>query len=328
MRTRREILGAVGGAAALSLAEGRMGRVFAQSSRAPKHLILVHGRRQKIHDPAALKAMWVEALQSGAQKAGVKWPADVKVSLPYYGDTLDSLSRRRYGNPEAVDEDAPDPESEPYVREITDEYRHKFPAQPDEVDIDEIVKHKTPGVLNTKPAAMLLRMLDKHLPQMSRETIKGIVRDVWAYLTRPGIQDEIDRVVAREFTEQPAVVVGHSLGSVVAYQVLRTDPRALKVPLFVTIGSPLGIRAIREMFVPLRFPAPIETWYNARDPADFVALNPLDQKNFPVRKENSVFASTIENYDGIRHEGGDRHDIAGYLGNPEVVVRIVNALSA
>jgi hypothetical protein len=118
----------------------------------------------------------------------------------------------------------------------------------------------------------------------------------------------------------------HSLGSVVAYQVLRTDPRALKVPLFVTIGSPLEIRAIRELFVPLRFPAPIETWYNARDQKDYVALNLLDQKNFPVRKENSVFAP-IKNYEGVRHENGDPHDVAGYLGDPEVAIRVLNALT-
>jgi hypothetical protein len=53
----------------------------------------------------------------------------------------------------------------------------------------------------------------------------------------------------------------------------------------------------------------------------------LDQKNFPVRKENSVFAPTIDNYDGIRHENGDRHEVAGYLGDPDVAIRILNALT-
>jgi hypothetical protein len=171
MRTRREILGTTGGAAALAFAGSNFGRVVAQSSSAPKHLIFVHGRRQKIHDPTALKAMWVEALQKGVQKAGLKWPTDVKISLPYYGDTLDSLSSRRHANPEVNDEDAPDPESEPYVREITDEYAQKLPAQQGEVD--DIPRHKIPGVLNTRPAAMLLRALDRHVPKMSRETIKG-----------------------------------------------------------------------------------------------------------------------------------------------------------
>jgi pimeloyl-ACP methyl ester carboxylesterase len=96
-------------------------------------------------------------------------------------------------------------------------------------DVNDIQRHKGLGVLNTRPAATLLRALDRHVPKMSSDTIRGVVRDVWIYLTRPGVQDEIDRVVAQAFTEQPAVVVGHSLGSIVAYQVLRTDPRALKV---------------------------------------------------------------------------------------------------
>jgi hypothetical protein len=80
----------------------------------------------------------------------------------------------------------------------------------------------------------------------------------------------------------PTIVVAHSLGSVVAYNMLRADARALSVPLLTTIGSPLGIRAIRDQFLPLSFPAHVQAWYSAYDPRDVVALYPLDNDNFPV----------------------------------------------
>ena len=98
------------------------------------------------------------------------------------------------------------------------------------------------------------------------------MRDVYLYTTRQGVRDEIDRMVRSEITTEPTVVIGHSLGSVVAYNILRTDPRALRVPLYVTLGSPLAIRAIRDELRPLRFPQTVQTWYNAFDARDVVAL--------------------------------------------------------
>lgn len=47
----------------------------------------------------------------------------------------------------------------------------------------------------------------------------------------------------------PFVVVAHSQGSMIAYEVLRKlDPAKYDVALFVTIGSPLGLPSVRSMF--------------------------------------------------------------------------------
>jgi hypothetical protein len=103
-------------------------------------------------------------------------------------------------------------------------------------------------------------------------------------------------------------VIGHSLGSVVAYNVLRTDPRSLQIPLFVTAGSPLAIRAVRDEFRPLRSPSAVAAWYNAVDTRDVVALYPLDADNFPVQlaiqNDNKVKNST-DNHHGRSEHGTD-----------------------
>ena len=43
-----------------------------------------------------------------------------------------------------------------------------------------------------------------------------------------------------KLTERPTVVVAHSLGSVVAYNILRSDARNLNIPLLVTVWAAPG----------------------------------------------------------------------------------------
>jgi hypothetical protein len=63
-------------------------------------------------------------------------------------------------------------------------------------------------------------------------------------------------IVAEKLTIEPTAVVCHSLGSVVAFSVLRRDARALNVPIYVTVDCPLAVRSIRVQFLPLRWPKP------------------------------------------------------------------------
>lgn len=98
-------------------------------------------------------------------------------------------------------------------------------------------------------------------------------KDVHAYFFQP-VREQIRDVVRQALagTSGPVVVVGHSLGSVIAYDVLREAGR--EVPLFVTIGSPLGITEIQDQLGrPLRVPAGVAAWRNASDARDLVALN-------------------------------------------------------
>jgi hypothetical protein len=92
-------------------------------------------------------------------------------------------------------------------------------------------------------------------------------------------------------------------------------------PLYVTLGSPLAIRPIRNQFVPLRFlKPPVDAWVNAFDRRDVVALYPLDAANFPV-------APPIENHGRVNNHTNDRHGVAGYLDDASVADRILAALA-
>ena len=108
--------------------------------------------------------------------------------------------------------------------------------------------------------------------------------------------------------------MAHSLGTVVAYNILRNDPRSLQMRKLVTVGSPLAIRAVRRSLVPLKSPK-ADAWFNAFDPRDIVALNPLDAANFPVVPE-------IENKGDVDNFTDNRHGIGGYLSDPVVAREI------
>src|SRR4030095_2756927 len=114
-----------------------------------------------------------------------------------------------------------------------------------------------------------------------------------------------------------------SLGTVVAYNLLRREGAAQgwKVPLLVTLGSPLAVEAIRRMLRPLQSIGCVVHWYNAMDERDVVALYPLDAANFGIEP-------AIENNTAVRTETTHRQGISGYLEDKDVAQRIHAALAA
>jgi hypothetical protein len=293
----------------------------AQAQRATK-LLLVHGRGQQGLNPDTLKSQWMATLGRGAAGIGATVPADLDVALPFYGDKLDEFTRvldlpltsdaRPRGG-------ALDNEFLAFQAEFAEAVRERAGVTLEQVDAEYGDNPQPRGPLNWAWVQAILRAIDKYGGGMNQKTLELFTRDVFLYTTKAGVRDEIDAVVARELTEQPTVIVGHSLGSVVAYSVLRSDRRALRVPLFVTVGSPLGVRGVRDQFRPLRSPKVVSAWYNAYDTRDVVALYPLDADNFPVQP-------AIANYGKVRNSTDNRHGIAGYLDDPDVAKHILDAL--
>ena len=138
------------------------------------------------------------------------------------------------------------------------------------------------GVENSKWVHAIARALDR--TPLGTSTISLVTHDVSVYLTNRHIRKQIDAIVAEPLQQGPCVVVAHSLGSVVAYNVLNSCPAELDVRAFVTVGSPLGLVSVRKhLDVPLRMPPPARRWFNARDPRDIVATRPLDATTFPIQ---------------------------------------------
>jgi pimeloyl-ACP methyl ester carboxylesterase len=289
-----------------------------------RRVVFVHGRGQQGKDPSALKAEWVDTLKKGAESIGRSLPLDVEVQFPFYGDVLDRFASQFDAPPVSEMQargSAQDDEFLVFQAEFADALRRQAGITDAQVDAEYGPNPAPRGPLNWQWVQAILRAIDKNSPGMGQKTLEAFTRDVFLYVMRAGVRDAIDRIVSSALTEEPTVVVSHSLGTVVAYSVLRTDRRALQVPLLVTLGSPLAVRSVRDQFRPLGFPAPVGSWYNAFDTRDVVSLYPLDAENFPVAKP-------IQNNSRVRNHTDNRHGIVGYLDDSDVARRITDAIAA
>jgi pimeloyl-ACP methyl ester carboxylesterase len=173
------------------------------------------------------------------------------------------------------------------------------------------------GVLNWRWVQAILEALDG-VPGISALSIALATKDVHDYLTKTTIRNHIDAGVRSAFASgKEAIVVSHSLGTVVAYNVLShwADTQPPSVPLLITLGSPLAVAGVKRILSPIRHPACVGRWFNAIDQRDVVALFPLDTNHFNVDP-------SIENKMDVNNSTTNRHGIRGYLEDAEVARRI------
>jgi pimeloyl-ACP methyl ester carboxylesterase len=182
------------------------------------------------------------------------------------------------------------------------------------------IQTNTRGLLNNEKVHRLLTFLDRK-KVFGDVILKSFTRDVFMYLTVKNIHEEINSVIENSFSDEECVVVGHSLGTIISYVVLRNHPH-LKVKKYITIGSPLGLTAVRmHLGTPLTMPECVmqKEWFNAYDERDFVALLPLDKENFNIQPP-------IINKKDVDNHTDNRHGISGYLDDAVVAKAIYDAL--
>jgi len=196
-----------------------------------------------------------------------------------------------------------------------------IPDQDVAAELDAEVRER--GVLNWGWVQGILSQVDRKLPWASGASIALFTNDVYQYLHKANLRKLMDDGVRSAF--RPAtetVVVAHSLGTVVTYNVLKREGAELdlKVPLFMTLGSPLAVSVVKKALRPIGHPKCVGHWFNAMDERDVVALFPLTADNFDIEPP-------VENKVDVDNPTQNRHGISGYLGDPDVARRIWEAVS-
>ena len=296
-----------------------------------RQLVLIHGRDQQNKDAAELKQTWIKSLREGLAKSGLELPiGEDDIRFPYYGDTLDQLNQELPPGEVAkviIKGEGSDDQKAMFVRSVVLEIQQAMGITDDQVLEQVDAAERTvieKGVRNWGWVQKVLETLDKHVPGASGAIMARATADAYRYLHNPGIRATINIGVAKAFTPGvETVVVGHSLGSAVAYWLLKNEghENGWKVPLFLTVGSPLGVRVFREAVAPRKHPRCVGKWFNAMDSRDVVSLYPLDERNFSVDPP-------IENKTDVDNFTENRHGIVGYLSDAEVAKRIHDALVA
>jgi hypothetical protein len=113
-----------------------------------------------------------------------------------------------------------------------------------------------------------------------RIILRQFAQDVLAYLFRDDIRDRMRASVgaALQGFAEPIMVVAHSLGTIVTYDVLASGGMSSSDVRLVTLGCPLGIEDVQVRLVgggarPIQAPAPITSWHNFASTRDPVALS-------------------------------------------------------
>ncbi|MFB6615465.1 hypothetical protein ACIGFK_01185 [Streptomyces sp. NPDC085524] len=138
------------------------------------------------------------------------------------------------------------------------------------------------------------------------------------------LDERIRARVLEALGDGPSVVVAHSLGTVVAMEALHEY--AGDVPLFVTLGSPLSMRAAvwpRLRPRPPAAPACVRSWLNFWDRDDLIAVRPRLERDVAPNARGVVPLSSRVDSDGIWV-----HPVLKYLAQPGVAGPVAAVLRA
>jgi hypothetical protein len=277
-------------------------------------LVLVHGINQEGKSEAALKAEWIGHIDSGLGRPGAT--ASLDVAMPFYGDRLAELTRGPQGRTVAQGASGtPDTSEAAFLAAALTEQAQAAGIGAKAIAAEErALAGRQAGVAVEQGFPMdrrinaIVSVLERVSP-LHGDVVMRLLKQAYVYLKQPGASGAIEAIVRPVLDAGPAVIVGHSLGTVVTFKLFRQlalENRPITVPLYVTLGSPLPLMAVQAALGPaFSVPSGVGRWLNAVDPDDFIALGRgLDRANF---------ADGIDNILDIENVTGDAHAIQGYL---------------
>ncbi|MFF4922399.1 hypothetical protein ACFY4B_17610 [Kitasatospora sp. NPDC001261] len=164
----------------------------------------------------------------------------------------------------------------------------------------------------------------RYFGPVSDRVLVSDLKQVRRYFTEPALRAAVRARVEELITPDTEVVVGHSLGSVVAYEVLCGLPPERPPLTLVTLGSPLGLAGLvfdRLQPAPRQdgtgvWPAPVKQWTNIADRCDLVAV---------VRELAPRFGSEV--VDVPVDNGSEMHSMRAYLTAVETGTAIAAGLA-
>jgi hypothetical protein len=227
----------------------------------------LHGIGQQQRGRLQMLPDWQAALGDGVERAkGLGWPKP-SIDLAYYGDVFlaETDSKGEPQDPEALDDDIV-----AFFEEVQAEVVD--PSQPLDVEKAAMGLREVPS-----PLRRLAASLERRFGLAGKVLFFGDLVQVRRFQRDDHLAEAVLDRVREMLPQNPRVLVGHSLGSVVAYEAVCRLPDH-GISTLITLGSPLGLRSIRDgMSRKARermpnLPPGVLRWVNIYDPRDAVAL--------------------------------------------------------
>lgn len=273
----------------------------------------VPGFGQQNKGESILRSEWAPALRDGIWIAGAGQIADTltddRVGMAFYGDVFRRPGRRLTADPILTAEDL-----DPFEQDLLMAWWEETARTDPSVLAPDARTLAVPTPRGTQTALRALSM-SKTFAGLPERTLLRDLRQIRDYIDDQNIRHEARQRVALAVREDTRVLVGHSLGSVVAYEALCANPE-WPVRMLVTLGSPLGIPGLifdRLEPAPARspsdgsgprgwWPGSVRAWVNIADIGDAVALVKDLRVGFGPRVESRLI-----------NNGANAHDAKRYL---------------
>lgn len=153
---------------------------------------------------------------------------------------------------------------------------------------------------------------------ITRTLTRAFMRDVNDFLFQPQKRQAMEQSLTERLAAGggPFVVIAHSQGTMIAYNVLRQlSKQECDVRLFVTLGSPLGLTEVKDVlrqWTPdgvLRIPDCVTRWVNVADRLDPISLDDDLSNDYEPKGGIDNHSAFFLNPDSPRHP----HSATGYL---------------
>lgn len=265
-------------------------------------IVGIHGVAKQQLGRNQLQSPWQAALRDGLERA-CRHPVPLPpLDIAFYGDLF-------LPEPPISKSAADDPDVR-LLAGLTDEERADLEAAAAEILSEEELATATAVqerayTRTPLPLQAVLRAVDRKFDASAGVLYLATLRQVRRYLYDPELKKQVDDQVDAAMDPQCRILIGHSLGSVVAREYVRRHPEH-RLDLLLTAGSPLGLRMVRSRLPDPEFaaagpPEHLGEWINVRDPRDPVACAGLLKTWWPWCSDAPV------------NNQGDAHSVFRYL---------------
>jgi hypothetical protein len=272
----------------------------------------VHGIAHTHLTAPQIEAEWLPALQGGLEEAGFPRLAKEEFTIAAYGALFRPGGTRAGGLPKLMADDLSEWEQSLLIdwwqeaANLSERNRYEQDPLGEDLTIQSPDFQGRGGAPDLVQRALRQLTKSKYFEKLGGERlVLWALRQVREYLYNPEVKVAIQQRVVERVTEDTRVLIGHSLGSIVAYECLCAHPE-WNVHTLVTLGSPLGISSVFNALTPMPVAGKgimpnVKEWFNIADWGDIVALE---------KELAPHFGSVV---DQMVHNGSESHSALRYL---------------
>jgi len=257
-------------------------------------IVLVHGIAQEQKSADTLEEEWLPDLAGGVRTAGFPEIADrlyrlragpggIDTRMAFYGDLFlrgdqQGLEPTELSQPERALAEQLAMEWTARAASTSADEKSRRAASQELAQLQQTAREEQGVRAAARGAVNSLARIRWFAPfgmGFATRFVMQSLTQVTRYLSDDALREQALARVHALVTPETRVLIGHSLGSVVAFEAAQTLTHPL--PLLITIGCPLGLHTIvyeRVRPQPPRFPPTVQHWVNIADRNDIVAAEP------------------------------------------------------